>query len=100
MKGEVAAMQKMQPKILIRNLIIEIVLYSLLLVGYYFLVLRQLQGWIQEIFMQNLTLYAFVGLGLILIQGAFLDLVTTLLLKYIKLDQFGLRRFLDVFSNR
>jgi hypothetical protein len=100
MKGEVAAMQKMQPKILIRNLIIEIVLYSMLLVGYYFGVLRQLQGWIQEIFNQNLTLYAFVGLGLILIQGAFLDLVTTLLLKYIKLDQFGLRRFLDVFSNR
>jgi len=75
-------------------------LYSLLLVGYYFVVLRWLQDWIQDIYLQNLTLYAFVGLGLILIQGAFLDLVTSLLLKYIKLDQFGLRRFLDVFSNR
>jgi hypothetical protein len=93
-------MKKMEPRILIRNLVIEIILYSLLLVGYYFVVIGRLQAWIQEIFLQNLTLYAFVGLGLILIQGAFLDLVTTLLLKYIKLDQFGLRRFLDVFSNR
>ena len=93
-------MKKLEPKILIRNLIAEIILYSLLLVGYYLIVLRWIQHWVQDLFLDNLILYAFVGLGLILIQGAFLDLVTSLLMEYIKLDQFGLRRFLDVFSDR
>lgn len=93
-------MKKLEPKILLRNLIAEIFLYSLLLVGYYLIVLRWIQHWVQDLFLDNLVLYAFVGLGLILIQGAFLDLVTSLLMKYIKLDQFGLRRFLDVFSDR
>lgn len=93
-------MKKMEPQLLIRNLIVEILLYSLLLVGYYFLVIHWMQDWIPDLFASNLTVYAFVGLGLILIQAVFLDLVTSILMKYIKLDQFGLRRFLDVFSNR
>ena len=93
-------MKKMEPQLLIRNLIVEIFLYSLLLIGYYFLVIHWMQDWIPDLFERNLTVYAFVGLGLILTQAAFLDLVTSLLMKYIKLDQFGLRRFLDVFSNR
>lgn len=93
-------MKKLEPRILLRNLAAEIVIYSILLIGYYFVVLRWLESWLNLVFEENLTLYAFVGLGLILIQGAFLDLVTTLLLKYIKLDQFGIRRFLDVFSDR
>jgi len=93
-------MKKLEPRILLRNLVAEIIIYSILLIGYYFVVLRWLESWLNLVFEENLTLYAFVGLGLILIQGAFLDLVTTLLLKYIKLDQFGIRRFLDVFSDR
>lgn len=93
-------MKKLEPRILLRNLAVEIIIYSILLIGYYFVVLRWLENWLNLVFEENLTLYAFVGLGLILIQGAFLDLVTTLLLKYVKLDQFGIRRFLDVFSDR
>lgn len=83
-----------------RNLIIEIIIYSALIFGYYLLVLRWLGDWIASIFDSNLYWYAFVGLGLIVVQAVMLDFLTAFLLKYIKLDQFGIRRILDVFSDR
>lgn len=93
-------MKKQEPRILFRNLFVEIVIYSVLVVVYYLLALRWLDEWLLAIFKNNLTLYAFVSLVLILIQGAFLEWVTSLLLKYVEVDQFGLRRVLDVFSDR
>jgi len=93
-------MKKLEPRILLRNLLAELVIYGGLVFGYYLLVLRWLDVWLLRLFDQNLILYAFIGLGLILAQGAATDLVTTLLLRYIKLDQFGLGRILDVFSDR
>lgn len=93
-------MKKLEPRVLFRNLFAELVIYGGLVVGYYLLVLRFLDDWLLFIFNNNLVFYAFVSLGLILIQGAFLEYVTSLLLKYVRLDQFGLRRILDVFSDR
>lgn len=93
-------MQKQDPQLVIRNLMAEILVYSILLAGYYFLALSKLGPWLMAISGTNLILYAFLGLGLILVQGVLLDLVTTLLLRYLRVDQFGIRRFLDVFSNR
>jgi multisubunit Na+/H+ antiporter MnhB subunit len=93
-------MKKLDPRILLRNLLIEIIIYSILIFGYYWLVLRWLDDWLLNIFRSNLTLYGFVGLGLILVQAVFLNFITSFLMKYFKLDQFGVRRFLDVFSNR
>jgi len=93
-------MKKMEPRKLIRNLLIEIFIYGLLIFGYYLLVLRWLGDWISSIFNSNLYIYAAVGLGLIFGQAVLLDIITSFLMKYIKLDQFGIRRILDVFSNR
>ena len=93
-------MKKMEPRKLLRNLIVEIIIYSLLIFGYYLLVLRWLGDWIASMFNSNLYIYAFAGLGLIFIQAVLLDFVTSFLMKYIKLDQFGIRRILDVFSDR
>ena len=93
-------MKKMDPRKLLRNLILEIIIYGLLIFGYYWLVLRWLGEWIESVFDANLYLYAGAGLGLILIQAVLLDILTSFLMKYIKLDQFGLRRILDVFSDR
>ena len=93
-------MKKMEPRKLIRNLLIEIIIYSVLIFGYYLLVLRWLGDWINSIFNSDLYLYAFVGLGLIFVQAVLLDLLTSFLMKFIKLDQFGIRRILDVFSDR
>ena len=93
-------MKKMEPRKLFRNLLIEIIIYSLLILGYYLLVLRWMGDWIASMFASNLTIYAFVGLGLIFTQAVLLDFITSFLMKFIKLDQFGIRRILDVFSNR
>lgn len=93
-------MKKLEPRILFRNLFVEIIIYSVLVVGYYLLALRWLDEWLLNIFNNNLPLYALVSLVLILIQGAFLEWVTSLLLKYVEVDQFGIRRVLDVFSDR
>jgi hypothetical protein len=93
-------MKKLEPRILFRNLLIEIIIYSALIFGYYLLVLRYLGDWLLSIFQSNLVLYAFSGLGLIVIQAVLLYFVTSFILKFIKLDQFGIRRVLDVFSNR
>lgn len=93
-------MKRMEPGKLFRNLLIEIIIYSVLIFGYYLLVLRWLGAWVSRVFESSLYWYAFAGLGLIFVQAVILDLITSFLMKYIKLDQFGIRRFLDVFSNR
>lgn len=93
-------MKRMAPGELFRNLIIELIIYSALIFGYYLLVLHRMGDWIFNLFQSNLYVYAFAGLGLIFVQAVILDLVTSFLMKYIRLDQFGIRRFLDVFSDR
>jgi hypothetical protein len=93
-------MKKLEPRILFRNLLIEIIIYSVLIFGYYLLVLRWLDDWLLSTFNSDLFLYAIFGLGVIIIQAVILDYVTTFLMRYIKLEQFGIRRVLDVFSNR
>ena len=90
----------MEPRKLFRNLLIEIIIYGFLIFGYYLLVLRYLGDWMMEIFESNLVYYSFAGLGLIFMQAVLLDFITSFLMKYIKLDQFGIRRILDVFSDR
>jgi hypothetical protein len=93
-------MKKLEPRILFRNLLIEIIIYSVLVFAYYWFVLRYLDEWLMSIFESNLVLYAFSGLGLIITQAVLLYFLTSFLLKFIRLDQFGIRRVLDVFSNR
>ena len=93
-------MKKMEPRILFSNLLVEIIIYSVLIFGYYLLVLRWMGDWLNNMFNTNLVYYSLVGLGLIFVQAVLLDFVTSFLMKYIKLDQFGVRRILDVFSDR
>ena len=93
-------MKRMEPRTLFRNLLIEIIIYGILVFGYYLLVLRWLDDWLMTIFNTNLVYYAFVGLGMIFIQAVLLDFVTSFLMKFIKTDQFGIRRIQDVFSDR
>lgn len=93
-------MKRMEPRKLFRNLLIEIVIYSFLIFGYYLLVLRWLDDWLMTIFNTNLVYYAVIGLSLIFIQAVLLDFVTSYLMKFIKTDQFGIKRIRDVFSDR
>ena len=93
-------MKKLEPRILLRNLLIEIFIYSILIFAYFFLVLLVIDDWLYLISQTNLLVYALSGLGLIILQVVFLDFVTSYLLRSIDLDQFGIKRILDVFSNR
>lgn len=93
-------MKKMEPRKLIRNMLFEIIIYSILVFGYYLLVLRSMGDWLASIFNSNLILYALIGLGLIVVQAVVLDHLTSFIIKIFKLDQFGMTRIRDVFSDR
>jgi hypothetical protein len=68
----------------LKSFLLELVLYSVLVVIYYFLVLHFLGDWLAAIFHQHRKLYAAVALLLIVGQGIVLETVTTTLLKIIK----------------
>lgn len=80
-------MKKPQIWVLIRNFAIEMVIYGLLVVGYFLLVLRLLGDPLKSLFDQNMLLYAFVALGLIVAQSVMLEMVTSFLMKRLKLER-------------
>jgi hypothetical protein len=80
-------MENSEIKALIRNFAIEVLVYAVLVVIYFFLVLRLLAQPLLELFENNLTLYAFVALALIVVQGVVLEFVTSFLI-----DRLGLER--------
>ena len=70
----------------VRLLIIELVVYALLLVAYFFLVLQFLGKPLTNLFNTNLLLYGFGALALMVAQGFLLDMVTSFLLKLLRID--------------
>jgi mannitol-specific phosphotransferase system IIBC component len=74
-------------KLIIRNFLIEMVIYSMLLVIYFFLALRYFSQPLTEFFDSSLIMYAIVGLGLIVAQAVVLDMVVTFLFNAIGLDR-------------
>jgi hypothetical protein len=66
------------------SFLVELAVYAVFVFAYFFLVLHFLGGWIKHIFDQNRTLYAFVALGLIIVQGVALEMLTTGLLRVIR----------------
>jgi hypothetical protein len=72
---------------LIRNFAIEVLVYAILVVGYFFLVLRFLGEPLEVLYTNNLVLYAFVALGLIVVQGAVLEFVTSFLINRLGLER-------------
>ena len=72
---------------LIRHFLIELLLYGFVVVAYFFVILRYLGDWLSQLITKNIYFYAFLSLVLIVVQGALLDLVTTYLLKRLRLDR-------------
>ena len=75
-------------KVLIRNFVIEIVIYGIFVTLYFFLVLQFLSIPLKDLYDENLYLYAVVSLLLIVLQAILLERLTSFLL-----DRIGLRRF-------
>lgn len=74
-------------KLIIRNFLIEMVIYGILLVIYFFLALRYFSQPLAEFFDSSLLMYAFIGLGLIVAQAVLLDMIVTFLFNVIGLDR-------------
>jgi hypothetical protein len=73
---------------LIRNFLIELVVYGILLVIYFFAVLQFLGDPINNLYVNNTAVYAVVGLGLIVLQAVALEAVTSYLIRLLRLDRF------------
>jgi hypothetical protein len=78
---------KINYKVLIRNFVIEIVIYGILVGLYFFLVLQFLSLPLRDLYDENLYVYAVIALLLIVLQAILLERLTSFLL-----DRIGLRR--------
>jgi hypothetical protein len=71
---------------LMRNFVIELIVYSILVLAYFVVALRLLGEWLARLFHSNLVTYALISLGLIVAQGVLLDLITSFLLDRLNLS--------------
>jgi hypothetical protein len=71
---------------LMRNFMIELIVYSILVVAYFVVALRLLGEWLARLFHSNLVTYALISLGLIVAQGVLLDVITSFLLDRLNLS--------------
>jgi hypothetical protein len=72
---------------LVKTFVLELLIYSALVVAYFFLVLRFLAEPLMELFANSLTVYAFVALGLIVAQAVLLEAVVSFIMGRLGLDQ-------------
>ncbi len=68
----------------LRTFLVELVVYAVLVIGYYFLVLHLLGGWLNGLFAHHRREYAVVALVFIVGQGLVLEVLTRILLAWIK----------------
>ena len=59
--------------------LVELIIYSILVVGYFLLVLHYLGGWLKDLFDHDRWLYAFACILLMLGQAVMLEVLTTFL---------------------
>jgi hypothetical protein len=72
---------------LVRNFVIELIVYSILVVAYFVVALRLLGEWLARLFHSNLVTYALISLGLIVAQAVLLDIITSFLLDRLNLSR-------------
>ena len=68
----------------LRAFLVELVVYAIFVTGYFFLVLHYLTGWLQELHLHHVQLYAVVAIVLIIGQAVVLETVTTWLLRLLR----------------
>tara|TARA_B100002003_G_C13715530_1_gene358664 strand:+ start:210 stop:473 length:264 start_codon:yes stop_codon:yes gene_type:complete len=74
-------------RIAIRNLVIKLFVYGILITVYALLVLQWLSNPLQELFNSNMTMYAAASLALIIAQGVLLERLTSFLLARLGMHQ-------------
>ena len=78
---------KARHKILLRNFLIELIIYTLLLIVYFWGALRFLGEPLTQIFDLNPFVYAIAALILIVVQGVFLEWITSFLITRLGLEK-------------
>ncbi len=68
----------------LRAFLIELVIYTVLVVTYFFLVLHFLGGWLKGLFDHERGAYAAVGLAVVVTQAALLEMLTSGLLHFFR----------------
>ncbi len=68
----------------LKSFAIELVVYGVLVVAYFFLVLHFLGGWLAALDQSNIQLYALASIGLIIGQAVVLEWITTFIFKLIR----------------
>ena len=67
-----------------KSFVIELAVYAVFVVAYFFLVLHFLGGWLKDLFDHHRGDYAAAGLAVVLAQAAALEVLTTALLRFIR----------------
>jgi hypothetical protein len=62
----------------------ELALYAIFVFGYFFLVLHFLGDRVKQVFDENKNHYAILALALIVVQGVFLEMLTSALLRVLR----------------
>lgn len=68
----------------LRAFLVELALYAVFVTAYFFLVLHFLSGWLQELHLHHVKLYATVTILLIIGQAVVLEGVTTWLMRLLR----------------
>ena len=64
--------------------LLELLIYALLVTGYFFLVLHFLEGRLKDLFQTSKTAYAFLAIGLMVGQGVLLQAITTAMVGFFR----------------
>jgi hypothetical protein len=74
-------------KLLIRNFAIEMVVYSVLLVAYFYLALRFLGEPLKQMYETRMVVYAILALVLIVAQAVMLEALTSVIVRWLGLER-------------
>jgi hypothetical protein len=68
----------------LRAFLVELVVYGIFVTVYFFLVLHYLAGWLQDLHLNHVRIYAAMAIVLIIGQAVLLESVTTWLLRLLR----------------
>lgn len=68
----------------LRAFLVELVVYGVLVTGYFFLVLHFLSGWLQDLHLHHVKVYALVAIALLIGQAVLLESLTTWLFRLLR----------------
>ena len=68
----------------LRAFLLELVVYAVFVTGYFFLVLHYLSGWLQDLHLNHVKVYALATIVLVIGQAVLLESITTWLLRLLR----------------